>query len=148
MQVMASGVDLTANADATAIAGLEDNYRAEQTRIPVSMERRAATATGVAQQSRCRFLDERITPAGFRGGLNWYRNIGRNWELLAPFDGLLVSVPALHRRRSRSSHRIPGMDGHISPNWRSSCRSFAVPAYRPAAGISPRRSGRPKSAPR
>src|SRR5437588_730716 len=22
---------------------------------------------------------------GFRGGLNWYRNIDRNWELLAPF---------------------------------------------------------------
>jgi len=57
------------------------------------MERRAATATGVAQQSRCRFLDERITRTGFRGGLNWYR-IDRNWELLAPFDGLLVSVSA------------------------------------------------------
>ena len=24
---------------------------------------------------------------GFRGGLNWYRNIDRNWELLAPFAG-------------------------------------------------------------
>ena len=24
---------------------------------------------------------------GFRGGLNWYRNIDRSWELLAPFAG-------------------------------------------------------------
>lgn len=32
---------------------------------------------------------------GFRGGLNWYRNIDRNWELLAPFDGVPVTVPAL-----------------------------------------------------
>src|SRR5438477_366513 len=24
---------------------------------------------------------------GFRGGLNWYRNIDRNWELLAPWAG-------------------------------------------------------------
>jgi hypothetical protein len=24
---------------------------------------------------------------GFSGGLNWYRNIDRNWELLAPFAG-------------------------------------------------------------
>ncbi len=24
---------------------------------------------------------------GFRGALNWYRNIDRNWELLAPFAG-------------------------------------------------------------
>jgi pimeloyl-ACP methyl ester carboxylesterase len=33
---------------------------------------------------------------GFRGGLNWYRNIDRNWELLAPFAGAKVSVPALY----------------------------------------------------
>jgi pimeloyl-ACP methyl ester carboxylesterase len=33
---------------------------------------------------------------GFRGGLNWYRNIDRNWELLAPFAGAPVVVPALY----------------------------------------------------
>jgi epoxide hydrolase A/B len=33
---------------------------------------------------------------GFRGGLNWYRNIDRNWELLAPFASAPVSVPALY----------------------------------------------------
>ena len=33
---------------------------------------------------------------GFRGGLNWYRNIDRNWEILAPFAGARVSVPALY----------------------------------------------------
>ena len=33
---------------------------------------------------------------GFRGGLNWYRNIDRNWELLAPFAGAKVNVPALY----------------------------------------------------
>jgi pimeloyl-ACP methyl ester carboxylesterase len=32
----------------------------------------------------------------FRGGLNWYRNIDRNWELLAPFAGAKVTVPALY----------------------------------------------------
>jgi pimeloyl-ACP methyl ester carboxylesterase len=32
---------------------------------------------------------------GLRGGLNWYRNIDRNWELLAPFAGARVTVPAL-----------------------------------------------------
>jgi len=34
--------------------------------------------------------------AGFRGGLNWYRNIDRNWELIAPFAGMGVTVPALY----------------------------------------------------
>jgi pimeloyl-ACP methyl ester carboxylesterase len=33
---------------------------------------------------------------GFRGGLNWYRNIDRNWELLAPWAGARVTVPALY----------------------------------------------------
>src|SRR5262247_4018329 len=33
---------------------------------------------------------------GFRGGLNWYRNIDRNWELLAPCAGARVTVPALY----------------------------------------------------
>jgi epoxide hydrolase A/B len=34
--------------------------------------------------------------AGFRGGLNWYRNIDRNWELLAPWAGAQVTAPALY----------------------------------------------------
>src|SRR5207302_11313134 len=32
---------------------------------------------------------------GFRGGLNWYRNIDRNWELLAPWTGATIDQPAL-----------------------------------------------------
>ena len=41
------------------------------------------------------FFAAEFARTGFRGGLNWYRNIDRNWELLAPFAGLRVSVPAL-----------------------------------------------------
>ena len=37
-----------------------------------------------------------FTRTGFRGGLNWYRNIDRNWELMRPFAGLKVEVPALY----------------------------------------------------
>ena len=33
---------------------------------------------------------------GFRGGLNWYRNIDRNWDLTAPFHGMKVNQPALY----------------------------------------------------
>lgn len=32
---------------------------------------------------------------GFRGGLNLYRNLDRNWELLAPWEGAMVRQPAL-----------------------------------------------------
>ena len=33
--------------------------------------------------------------SGFRGGLNWYRNIDRNWELTAPWAGASIRQPAL-----------------------------------------------------
>ena len=33
---------------------------------------------------------------GFAGGLNWYRNIDRNWQLMTPFSGALVHQPALY----------------------------------------------------
>jgi pimeloyl-ACP methyl ester carboxylesterase len=33
---------------------------------------------------------------GYRGGLNWYRNMDRNWELMAPFAGARVAIPALY----------------------------------------------------
>lgn len=32
---------------------------------------------------------------GFRGGLNWYRNFDRNWELTALWQGAKISIPAL-----------------------------------------------------
>ncbi|WP_428539551.1 alpha/beta fold hydrolase [Rhodopila sp.] len=38
---------------------------------------------------------------GFRGALNWYRNIDRNWELLAAMAGARVSIPALFMAGSR-----------------------------------------------
>ncbi|MCY4143624.1 MAG: alpha/beta hydrolase [Gammaproteobacteria bacterium] len=33
--------------------------------------------------------------AGFRGGLNWYRNIDHNWVLTAPFQNMKIMQPAL-----------------------------------------------------
>lgn len=33
--------------------------------------------------------------SGFRGSLNWFRNIDRNWELLAAWEGARIEVPAL-----------------------------------------------------
>ncbi|MET0350035.1 MAG: alpha/beta hydrolase [Rhizobacter sp.] len=33
--------------------------------------------------------------AGFRGGLNWYRNMRRNWELTTPWRGAAIHQPSL-----------------------------------------------------
>jgi pimeloyl-ACP methyl ester carboxylesterase len=40
------------------------------------------------------FYAAEFSRTGFRGGLNWYRNIDRSWELLGPFAGAQVMVPA------------------------------------------------------
>jgi pimeloyl-ACP methyl ester carboxylesterase len=34
--------------------------------------------------------------SGFTGGLNWYRNIDRNWELLTPWQGRPITRPAFY----------------------------------------------------
>ena len=41
------------------------------------------------------FFTAEFERAGFRGGLNWYRNIDRNWELMAAFNGKKVTPPSL-----------------------------------------------------
>ena len=52
---------------------------------------------------------------GFRGGLNWYRNIDRNWELMAPFAGARVTVPALYVAGDRDLVvAFPGADKLIA----------------------------------
>jgi pimeloyl-ACP methyl ester carboxylesterase len=62
------------------------------------------------------FYVEEFTRAGFRGGLNWYRNIDRNWRLLAPWAGAKVTVPALYMVGDRDMvYRFRGMD-QLVPN--------------------------------
>lgn len=41
--------------------------------------------------------------SGFRGGMNWYRNIDRNWELTAPWQGAQIRQPALFIAGSEDS---------------------------------------------
>jgi pimeloyl-ACP methyl ester carboxylesterase len=61
------------------------------------------------------FYTNEFTRTGFRGGLNWYRNLDRNWELLAPFDGVPVKVPALYITGDRDPVvKFPDMDRHIA----------------------------------
>jgi pimeloyl-ACP methyl ester carboxylesterase len=72
------------------------------------------------------FYAGELAGAGFRGGLNWYRNIDRNWELLAPFSGMKVAVPALYVAGDRDLVvGFRGMD-QLIPNL-----SKFVPQLRP-----------------
>jgi pimeloyl-ACP methyl ester carboxylesterase len=38
---------------------------------------------------------ENYTRSGFRGGLNWYRNLDRNWDLTAPWQGAQIHQPSI-----------------------------------------------------
>jgi pimeloyl-ACP methyl ester carboxylesterase len=59
---------------------------------------------------------EEFRRTGFRGGLSWYRNIDRNWELLAPYAGAVVTVPALYVAGDRDLVvKFRGMD-QLIPN--------------------------------
>ncbi len=61
------------------------------------------------------FYTGEFSRTGFRGGLNWYRNIDRNWELLAPFAGAVVTVPALYITGDRDLVvKFPGMEQLIA----------------------------------
>jgi pimeloyl-ACP methyl ester carboxylesterase len=116
--------------------------------ISGDMSRREPTAMMVPRQGglQARWASEFVNPAilpswlteadvdfyagefgrtGFRGGLNWYRNIDRNWELLAPFAGAQVTVPALYIAGDRDPVvSFPAMD-RLIPNL-----SNFVPALR------------------
>jgi epoxide hydrolase A/B len=50
---------------------------------------------------------------GFRGGLNWYRNIDRNWELTAPWHHAQIGQPALFIAGTRDPV-IAGKRGEIA----------------------------------
>ena len=91
------------------------------------------------------FYAAEFARTGFRGGLNWYRNIDRNWELLAPFAGAKVTVPALYVAGERDLVlAFPGAAEMVANlvygraedcGRRSCCRG---------AGIGPSRNGRSK----
>jgi pimeloyl-ACP methyl ester carboxylesterase len=52
---------------------------------------------------------------GFRGALNWYRNVDQNWERMAPWSGAKVTVPALYMAGDRDAVvKVPGMDQYIA----------------------------------
>lgn len=48
-----------------------------------------------------------FTYTGFRGGLNWYRNVDRNWELAARLPDGIVRQPAMFVAGTRDPARNP-----------------------------------------
>jgi pimeloyl-ACP methyl ester carboxylesterase len=56
-------------------------------------------------------LTEQFKRNGFSGGVNWYRNIDRNWELTAPWHKAELTTPMLYICGDRDLIReFPGAD--------------------------------------
>jgi pimeloyl-ACP methyl ester carboxylesterase len=47
------------------------------------------------------YFIEAYRSSGFRGGLNWYRNLDRNWDLTAPWQGSVIEQPSIFIAGSR-----------------------------------------------
>lgn len=53
---------------------------------------------------------EEFGRTGFSGGINWYRNVNYNWELLAPWAGASINIPALYIVGDRDDvYQVPGL---------------------------------------
>ena len=74
-----------------------------------------ATLPSWLREADIDFYVREFERTGFRGGLNWYRNIDRNWELLASFVGAKVTVPAVYMAGDRDLVvKFQGMDRVIA----------------------------------
>lgn len=49
------------------------------------------------------YFTDAYKKSGFRGGLNWYRNIDRNWDLTAPWHGAQIHQPSAFIAGSKDS---------------------------------------------
>lgn len=70
------------------------------------------------------YVDE-YEQSGFSGPLAWWRNVDRSWELLAPFTGMMVTIPALYMAGKRDF--IVNAFGQFIPQ-----QYAMVPKLRPA----------------
>ena len=106
-----------------------------------------ATLPGWVTETDIDFYAGEFLHSGFRGPLNWYRNIDRNWEQMAPWNDAKIQVPALYMIGDRDpvmtfrgmnrlipnlEHYVPGLrEKHVLPgcgHWIQRERSDEVNA--------------------
>ena len=93
------------------------------------------------------FYTNEFARTGFRGGLNWYRNIDRNWGLMAPFAGAKVMVPSLYVTGDRDL--VAGFRGmnKLIANLRELFRNCTAQSCCRVAVTGPSRSARQRLIP-
>lgn len=90
MTRMLAGLRLVDGGAAQASAALADDGRGFVDRLPEPDE-----LPGWLRRDELDHYIAEFTRTGFTGGINWYRNLDRNWELSEHLAGAKVEVPAL-----------------------------------------------------
>lgn len=95
----------------------------------LSMTRDPQTLPGWLSEEDLAYYTAEFERTGFRGGLNWYRNFDRNWELLAPYSGASISQPTLFIWGEQDPvFAIPPFGSQLErmPNYISNLRTIAL----------------------
>jgi pimeloyl-ACP methyl ester carboxylesterase len=76
----------------------------------------------LAEEDLATFVDQ-FTASGFTGGINWYRNLDRNWELTAAWQDAPITPPALYisgeRDVVRTFYALDDSARMVVPNLRA-----------------------------
>jgi pimeloyl-ACP methyl ester carboxylesterase len=75
-----------------------------------------------------------FTRTGFRGALNWYRNIDRNWHLSAPWAPGIVTVPAAYIVGDRDIAYAPFHDSGVIASMHETVRNLTDQRIVPGIG--------------
>jgi epoxide hydrolase A/B len=86
--------ELEADLDRTFRAMAASTFAAFGPFVPAGGE--PAALPGWASEADLAVYVDAYRKSGFRGPLNWYRNLDRNWELTAAWQGATVDRPALY----------------------------------------------------
>ena len=81
-----------------------------------------------------RYYLDNFRSTGLRGGLNWYRNLHRNWELTAPWHRAQILVPAAFIAGERDGVlSMPGIGDYVEQHPKT-CADFRGQWIIPGAG--------------
>jgi epoxide hydrolase A/B len=59
----------------------------------------------LTDEDQATFVDQ-FTASGFAGGLNWYRNLDRNWEQTAAWQDVPITAPTLYITGEQDAMRV------------------------------------------
>jgi epoxide hydrolase A/B len=114
-------------ASGDAPAGIRFEHLFPRGKRPLEMIEEPKTLPSWLTEADLDFFAGEFKRSGLRGGLNWYRNIDRNWELTAFLDGAKVRQPSMFAAGEHDVvlRMVPDASSLVDA-WMPGCRSKTV----------------------